>query len=79
MLHPHEREYDLSKPPIILVQRKEAFVCGICKKPGVGPPNTLVHPGRCRDAYTRDKSKRSWQNAKAKKLRMLAPQQGSSC
>jgi len=56
------------KPPIVLATRIERFVCLICKKPGKGPPNSLVHSGRCRDEHSRAIARRSAGRRKQRRL-----------
>ena len=36
------------RPPVTLRDRKVESLCQECGRPGWGPPNALVHPGKCR-------------------------------
>lgn len=48
--------YTIEKRPIVFQERKEPFVCKVCGRRGKGPPNAVVHPGRCRAEWTRRNS-----------------------
>lgn len=70
MLRCNDPQYDIRKPPILLITKQEEFTCGICSRPGWGPPNSVVHPGRCRDEHSRRIAKRAAAKRKARKLRV---------
>jgi hypothetical protein len=78
VIHTYDRPYDTAKPPILLVQRRVEYVCSVCKKPGMGPPNARVHPGRCRDAYTIKRAAERMLKAKTRKAlaRAVAAEEG---
>ena len=64
---PYQGNY---RPPVTLRERKVEFTCDECGRPGYGPPNALVHPGKCRRAHVKKTAARN--AAKGKKRREAA-------
>jgi hypothetical protein len=60
--------YDYARPPILLPDRKSHFVCAVCGKPGFAALNAKVHPGKCRDEWSRRNSARTAERRRRQKL-----------
>jgi hypothetical protein len=52
--------YSYRRPPVMLIPHPPMpFVCAVCHEPGLGPPNSKVHPGWCHTEWGRIKSLRN--------------------
>jgi hypothetical protein len=63
----NEPYYTIYKPPLILVNPQKRFVCAVCGRPGKGPANARVHPGRCREEHNRRIAKKNAANSREKR------------
>ncbi len=58
--------YDVRRPPIVGWSKRVPFTCEVCQKPGMGPPNSRVHGGKCRKQRQKGINKRAAEKRKVK-------------